>query len=222
MSSGPSIATRTGDDGTTSLLYGQRVAKDHPQIEAVGAFDELNAAIGFAKATTPDPAQRTLLELIQKDLVALMGELACAESDAARYAESKFQKIGEPELARLDAGNDRRRAMAARYADRLAGIPGLGLPRAPQWAEPVWHLYVVRTDRRTELVQALDKAGIGSLIHYPIPPPLQDAYADLKQGRGSYPLAETLAETVLSLPMGPHRKAADVDEVAAVVRRTLV
>ena len=125
-------------------------------------------------------------------------------------------------LAHLDDWNDRRRAMAARYADRLAGIPGLGLPRAPQWAEPVWHLYVVRTDRRTELVQALDKAGIGSLIHYPIPPHLQDAYADLKQGRGSYPLAETLAETVLSLPMGPHMKAEDVDEVAAVVRRTLV
>lgn len=58
MSAGKSIATRTGDDGTTSLLYGQRVPKDHPQIEAVGAFDELNAAIGFAKATAPDAAQK--------------------------------------------------------------------------------------------------------------------------------------------------------------------
>ena len=85
------IYTRTGDDGTTSLLYGQRVGKDHPQIEAVGAFDELNAAIGFAKATSPDPAQRGALELIQKDLVALMGELACAESDVARYARAVKQ-----------------------------------------------------------------------------------------------------------------------------------
>src|SRR4249920_80676 len=98
-----SIATRTGDDGTTSLLYGQRVAKDHPQIEAVGAFDELNAALGFAKASVPDAGLKTALEQIQKDLVALVGELACAESDAARYAESKFQKVGETELARLDA-----------------------------------------------------------------------------------------------------------------------
>ena len=128
MSSGSSIATRTGDDGTTSLLYGQRVAKDHPQIEAVGAFDELNAAIGFAKATTPDPAQRTLLELIQKDLVALMGELACAESDAARYAESKFQKIGEPELARLDAALAALEARAMKY-DGWA-TPGANLPAA--------------------------------------------------------------------------------------------
>jgi cob(I)alamin adenosyltransferase len=98
-----SIATRTGDDGTTSLLYGQRVPKDHPQIEAVGAFDELNAAIGSAKALTPAANRRAALEAIQRDLVALMGELACAETDSTRYAASQFPKIGDPELARLDA-----------------------------------------------------------------------------------------------------------------------
>ncbi|HKB89341.1 MAG TPA: cob(I)yrinic acid a,c-diamide adenosyltransferase [Opitutaceae bacterium] len=99
-----SIATRTGDDGSTSLLYGQRVPKDHPQVEALGAFDELNAAIGFAKAHCPLPTRRTELEQYQKDLVALMGELACAESDAEKYLQSKFAKIGETELARADAG----------------------------------------------------------------------------------------------------------------------
>ena len=124
-------------------------------------------------------------------------------------------------LKSLDAWNERRRAIAARYDDRLAGIPGLGLPRAPQWAEPVWHLYVVRTARRAELMRALDTAGIGSLIHYPIPPHLQAAYADLGVGKGAYPLAETLADTVLSLPMGPHMKPEQVDEVASVVRATL-
>ena len=124
-------------------------------------------------------------------------------------------------LPRLDEWNERRRVLAARYSDRLSGIPGLGLPRAPQWAEPVWHLYVVRTDRRAELVKALDKAGIGSLIHYPIPPHLQEAYADIGLARGAYPLAEQLAETVLSLPMGPHMKPEAVDEVAEVVRTTL-
>ena len=124
-------------------------------------------------------------------------------------------------LRHLDDWNERRRVLAARYTDRLAGIPGLGLPRAPQWAEPVWHLYVVRTARRAELVAALDKAGIGSLIHYPIPPHLQQAYADLALPRGTFPLAETLAETVLSLPMGPHLRPEAVDEVAEVVRRAL-
>jgi dTDP-4-amino-4,6-dideoxygalactose transaminase len=124
-------------------------------------------------------------------------------------------------LPRLDAWNERRRVLAARYDDKLAGIAGLGLPRAPQWAEPIWHLYVVRTERRADLMAALEKAGIGSLIHYPIPPHLQEAYADLGWPAGTFPLAEKLAETVLSLPMGAHMPAEAVDEVAAVVRATL-
>jgi len=104
-----SIATRTGDDGTTSLLYGQRVAKDHPQIEAVGAFDELNAALGLAKAqlgmSSAEPksaGRRGWLTAAQKNLVALMGELACAESDVARYTASKFERISGDDVRRLD------------------------------------------------------------------------------------------------------------------------
>jgi cob(I)alamin adenosyltransferase len=101
-----SIATRTGDDGTTGLLYGQRVPKDHPQIEAVGAFDELNAALGTIKAqlalTARDMAVRELLTTAQKNLVALMGELACAEQDAERYAKSKFEKVSAEDVKRLD------------------------------------------------------------------------------------------------------------------------
>jgi cob(I)alamin adenosyltransferase len=99
----PSIATRTGDNGTTSLLYGQRVPKDHPQIEAVGALDELNAALGLAKSARPPGRDVAEFEHIQRDLVALMGEVACAEADATRHAASKFARLGESELARVDA-----------------------------------------------------------------------------------------------------------------------
>jgi len=101
-----SIATRTGDDGTTSLLYGQRVPKDHPQIEAVGAFDELNVALGAVKPHlgAADAPLRELIHALQQNLVALMGELACAESDAARYAASKFTKLTAADTARIDAG----------------------------------------------------------------------------------------------------------------------
>ena len=103
----PSIATRTGDDGTTSLLFGQRVPKNHPQIEAVGAFDELNAALGLVKAHLPASPSleewRELLPAIQKNLVALMGEVACAESDVARYQASTFEKLTDRDVARLDA-----------------------------------------------------------------------------------------------------------------------
>jgi cob(I)alamin adenosyltransferase len=98
-----SIATRTGDDGTTALLYSQRVPKTHPQIEAVGALDELNAALGLAKAHHPDTAVRDQLSQVQQDLINLMGEVACAEADAARYAGSKFAKLAEADLTRLDA-----------------------------------------------------------------------------------------------------------------------
>jgi cob(I)alamin adenosyltransferase len=101
-----SIATRTGDDGTTSLLYGQRVPKDHPQIEAIGALDELNASLGAAKPLLgSDPRSREIhrvLEATQKNLVALMGELACAAGDDARYAASKFEKISSADVQRLD------------------------------------------------------------------------------------------------------------------------
>jgi dTDP-4-amino-4,6-dideoxygalactose transaminase len=124
-------------------------------------------------------------------------------------------------LTKLDEWNDRRRKVAARYDDRLSDITSLALPNVPQWADPVWHLYVVRTNRRADLVKALEKAGIGSLIHYPIPPHLQEAYAELGQGKGTYPLAEKLAETVLSLPIGPHMPLESVDQVCAVIRETL-
>lgn len=101
-----SIATRTGDAGTTSLLYGQRVPKDHPQIEAVGTFDELNVALGNIKPLLATDAggraTHELLTAVQKNLVALMGELACTETDATRYLSSKFEKIADPDLARLD------------------------------------------------------------------------------------------------------------------------
>jgi cob(I)alamin adenosyltransferase len=98
-----SIATRTGDDGSTSLLYGQRVPKNHPQIEAVGVLDQLNAAIGLAKAAQPDTRKVADLEAMQRDLVALMGEIACAEADAQRFRDSKFARLDETALARLDA-----------------------------------------------------------------------------------------------------------------------
>jgi cob(I)alamin adenosyltransferase len=69
-----SIATRTGDSGTTGLMYNRRVSKAHPRVEAYGSVDELNAAIGMARATATDAFIQNNLLVIQKDLVTLMGE----------------------------------------------------------------------------------------------------------------------------------------------------
>jgi cob(I)alamin adenosyltransferase len=120
-----SIATRTGDDGTTSLLYGQRVPKHHPQIEAVGACDELNVALGAAKLQLGGGARdvelRGLLTSVQHALIALMGEVACAEADAARHADSKFDRISAAQVRPLD--------------EAVAALEGRGL-KFDGWATP--------------------------------------------------------------------------------------
>jgi cob(I)alamin adenosyltransferase len=103
-----SITTRAGDNGTTGLVFGQRVSKSHPRIEAVGRLDEFNAALGFAKASSDagggqNSALFATLEAIQRDLIAVMGELAAADADADRYQQSRFDKLPPEALARLDA-----------------------------------------------------------------------------------------------------------------------
>lgn len=112
-------------------------------------------------------------------------------------------------LNHLDDWNARRAGLAKQYLIGLAGS-NLVLPYVPEWAEPVWHLFVVRTANREALQQHLNQQGIGSLIHYPIPPHLQQAYADFGYSRGAFPLAEAMADEVLSLPMGPHLGSAGV------------
>ena len=120
-------------------------------------------------------------------------------------------------LERLDEWNDRRRAIAAFYGEALAGT-GLILPDVPDWAEPVWHLYVVQSADRDRLAARLAEAGVQTLIHYPIPPHRQKAYADLGLGAGSFPIAEQLASSDLSLPIGPHLSMREAEQVADAVR----
>ena len=121
-------------------------------------------------------------------------------------------------LAHLDEWNARRSAIAARYQQGLAGC-GFTLPHVPDWAEPVWHLYVVQHSQRDALHKALADAGVGTLIHYPIPPHLQQAYAQAGFKKGDFPLAESMAGGVLSLPMGPHLQLDLVATVISAVRK---
>ena len=114
----------------------------------------------------------------------------------------------------LDTWNARRSEIASRYQIRLANI-GLTLPFVPDWAEPAWHLYVVQHPQRDTLQKTLGEAGIGSLIHYPIPPHLQQAYASAGYVKGHFPIAEQIANQCLSLPMGPHLDEASASTVIA-------
>jgi dTDP-4-amino-4,6-dideoxygalactose transaminase len=107
-------------------------------------------------------------------------------------------------LNTLNKWNERRRVLAERYLNSLSGISELCLPFVPGWAEPVWHLFAVRHPRRDQIQAALAKLEIGTLVHYPIAPHLSGAYAASGWKRGDFPLAEEIAATELSLPMGPH------------------
>ena len=123
-------------------------------------------------------------------------------------------------LAHLDDWNARRTALAQVYLDGLRDT-GLVLPHVPDWAQPAWHLFVVRHRQRDDLQRALSEAGIGSLIHYPIPPHKQQAYAEAGYPADAFPLANRLAEEVLSLPMGPQMGVGEVDTVVAALIRAV-
>src|SRR5271156_5263127 len=97
-----SIATKTGDKGTCGLMYNRRVPKSHPRVEAYGCVDELNAAIGLARAIAGHDFIRLNLLAIQKDLVILMGELATAVEDLPRYLKDGFPRLQPGMIAKLD------------------------------------------------------------------------------------------------------------------------
>lgn len=120
-------------------------------------------------------------------------------------------------LVHLDEWNARRRVIAARYQLGL-GDCGLVLPHVPDWAEPAWHLYVVQHPQRDALQKALADSGVGTLIHYPIPPHLQQAYAQAGWRKGAFPLAESMGDQVLSLPIGPAMNVAAVADTMQAVR----
>jgi dTDP-4-amino-4,6-dideoxygalactose transaminase len=120
-------------------------------------------------------------------------------------------------LAKLDDWNARRKTIANYYLNELQRLPELKLPVVPGDVDPVWHLFVVRHPRRDELQRHLAEAGIGSLIHYPVPPHLSGAYSNSEQGLGTYPIAEEQSRTVLSLPIGPHLDHEAQDHVVATV-----
>jgi len=103
-------------------------------------------------------------------------------------------------LRHLEEFNKERKVIAKLYLNNLQDTD-LILPYVPEWAEPVWHQFVIRSKKRGELQEYLKLKGIGTLIHYPLPIHLQEAYKRLGNKKGDFPIAEKLANEVLSLPM---------------------
>jgi dTDP-4-amino-4,6-dideoxygalactose transaminase len=123
-------------------------------------------------------------------------------------------------LQHLNSWNERRCQIAKIYLEGLKDTQ-LILPFVPDWVNPAWHIFVVRHPDRDRVRAALEKEGVGTLIHYPIPPHLQDAYSSLNFKPGSFPISETIHQEVLSLPIGPHLSLEDAARVVQVLRASI-
>lgn len=121
-------------------------------------------------------------------------------------------------LPHLTGWTAQRQTIAGWYNKHLATVKGIILPSVAQHASHVYHLYVIRTQKRDELQRHLAENGIGTLIHYPIPPHLQQAYTSLDYKKGDFPIAEELAETSLSLPLWPGMSKEQVLYIAKVIK----
>lgn len=124
-------------------------------------------------------------------------------------------------LRRLDAWTADRRRIAARYLQGLSNLPGLELPAVTDGVEPVWHLFPLRHAARDRLAAALTAAGVQTMVHYPVPPHLQPAYAGLGYRAGQFPVAEAIARTTLSLPIWPGLADAQIEHVCDVIRQAV-
>lgn len=121
-------------------------------------------------------------------------------------------------LKSLTNWTEERRAIAKKY-NQLLKDTDLILPQVAEHADHVYHLYVVRTDRRNELEKFLNDNGIGTLIHYPIPPHLQKAYTHLGYKKGDFPLAEEIANTAISIPLWIGMTDQDIHKVVNTIKR---
>jgi len=121
-------------------------------------------------------------------------------------------------LKHLDQWNARRAEIAAYYRDALSEVSGLVLPFSPEWSQPAWHIYAVRHPQRDALQKYLESKGIGTLIHYPIPPHLSQAYENDSLPESVYGIAENNAAVALSLPIGPHLRREQQELVVKALR----
>jgi dTDP-4-amino-4,6-dideoxygalactose transaminase len=120
-------------------------------------------------------------------------------------------------LPYLEAWNQRRKVIADLYTQAFSQVPELTVPHVPAWSTHVWHIYPLRCTRRDDLQAHLEREGIGTLIHYPVPPHRSEAYAALGYPLGAFPIAEEIAQTELSLPIGPVMTLAEAEMVVKAV-----
>ena len=120
-------------------------------------------------------------------------------------------------LKKIDEWNNRRKDIAELYFDSLSNVSNIVLPYVPDYADPVWHLFVIASKERQQIQENLHENDIQTMIHYPKPPHLQEAYSEMNEM--SFPLSEKIHNEVLSLPIGPHIQSTDVLEVVQCLKK---
>ena len=215
--------------------HGLWVVEDNAQAQGATFGGQLTGSFGQTSATSFYPTKNLgalgdagAITTDDGDLAQRLRQLRNYGSDQKNHHElpgynSRLDELQAAvlrvKLRHLAAWVSQRRQLAGWYGEQLAGVPGLRLPAVAAGAKPAWHLYVVHISHRDALQRHLAAAGIGTQVHYPVPPHLQPAYAYLGLAAGTLPIAEELAATCLSLPLWPGMTEGMVATVSSAVKR---
>jgi dTDP-4-amino-4,6-dideoxygalactose transaminase len=229
------------DMGPLEEIVGQRddlcLIEDAAQAHGARQGDRSAGAIGIAGATSFYPGKNLGAYgdggavLTNSEEVAHRVHLMRDHGSDQKYVheaigwncrlDSLQAAVLSAKLERLQIWNDARRAAACRYDALLDGMEQVVTPTTFDGNEHVWHLYVVQVPARDQVLAALDHAGIGAGIHYPIPIHLQPAVAENGSPRGSFPIAEAAAQRIVSLPIHPHLTAQQQERVVSTLVEAL-
>jgi dTDP-4-amino-4,6-dideoxygalactose transaminase len=206
--------------------YNLFVIEDNAQAQGASFQNQLSGSFGHINATSFYPG-KNLGALGDAGAVTTNNEELAKKANVLRNYGSEKKYFNEVigfnmrldecqaaflsiKLKHLLKWNEERRQIAEYYNRELFGINDLTLPSVLEEATHVYHLYVIRTKNRNELQNYLTNHGIATMIHYPIPPHLQEAYKNLGYKKGDFPIAEEIADTCLSLPIWPGLKENDI------------
>lgn len=215
--------------------HGLWVVEDNAQAQGATFEGQLTGSFGQASATSFYPTKNLgalgdagAITTHNADLAQRLQQLRNYGSTQKNHHEllgynSRLDELQAAvlrvKLPYLASWLGQRRQLAAWYNEHLADVLGLRLPVITAGAEPAWHLYVVHTSHRAALQRRLAAAGIGTQVHYPVPPHLQPAYAHLGLAAGALPIAEELAATCLSLPLWPGMTEEMVATVSNAIKK---
>lgn len=226
-------------DGIMSIAdqYGLKVIEDNAQAHGAKFKGQITGSIGHANGTSFYPG-KNLGALGDAGAVTTKDEELAEKIQMLRNYGSrekyKHESIGHNmrldelqaaflsvKLRHLEKWTAQRQEISDWYNEELLGCDDLITPYVHPDSTHVYHLYVIRTSKRDQLQENLKENGVGSLIHYPIPPHLQQAYKDLGFKKGDFPIAEELASTSLSLPIWPGLKKEEVVAICQIIKNFL-